>query len=152
LLLEAIRHIPTPAFLVAAGSLVAANAAGQAWLDDVAGGLAALTRAGGPDPETFQVTSSVIERRPFALVVVREVTTHGARVMVPACWGLTPREREVAACIARGSTNRQIAYDLSCAHSTVENHITSILSKANVANRASLIAAMLAGLSEHDLR
>jgi DNA-binding CsgD family transcriptional regulator/tetratricopeptide (TPR) repeat protein len=48
---------------------------------------------------------------------------------------LTPREREVAALIARGFANRQIATNLGTSHETVRIHVRHILKKLGVASR-----------------
>jgi DNA-binding CsgD family transcriptional regulator len=50
--------------------------------------------------------------------------------------GLSAREVEVLRLVAAGRTNREIAVALSIAEKTVERHITHILTKANLANRA----------------
>jgi len=61
--------------------------------------------------------------------------------------GLTPRELEVLALLARGSTNRQIARQLSISPKTVGNHVERIYAKADVNCRASAILfAMQHGL------
>lgn len=52
---------------------------------------------------------------------------------------LTPREREVLELIAQGANNRQIAEKLVLSDKTVRNHITSIFSKLQVADRAQAI-------------
>jgi non-specific serine/threonine protein kinase len=49
---------------------------------------------------------------------------------------LTPREREVAALIARGYTNRQIAQELIITEGTVASHVVHILNKLGVGSRA----------------
>ncbi len=49
--------------------------------------------------------------------------------------GLTAREREVAALIAQGKSNRQIADELVLSERTVENHIGNILSKLGFDSR-----------------
>ena len=49
---------------------------------------------------------------------------------------LTPREREVAALIARGLTNRQIAADLVIAETTADRHVSNILGKLDFATRS----------------
>ena len=53
---------------------------------------------------------------------------------------LTPREREVAALIARGLTNQQIAVRLVVTRGTVANHVAHILSKLGLANRTQVAA------------
>jgi len=60
---------------------------------------------------------------------------------------LTPRELEVLELIAQGSSNSQIAEKLVITDKTVRNHITSIFSKLQVADRAhAIIKAREAGL------
>lgn len=49
---------------------------------------------------------------------------------------LTRREREVVAQLARGRTNREIADSLVISERTVENHVSSVLSKLNLETRA----------------
>jgi len=53
---------------------------------------------------------------------------------------LTPRERELVACVAAGETNRQIAERLVIAENTVKNHIKNILDKLSLENRVQLTA------------
>jgi predicted ATPase/DNA-binding CsgD family transcriptional regulator len=53
---------------------------------------------------------------------------------------LTRREREVAALIARGLTNRQIADALFIAERTVDTHVEHILAKLGVGSRAQIAA------------
>ena len=55
---------------------------------------------------------------------------------------LTPRQRQVLEAIARGHANKQIAHDLSLAHSTISNYVSTILHTMGVPNRAA--AAVLA--------
>ena len=60
---------------------------------------------------------------------------------------LTVREREVLGLIARGFNNAKIAQELVISPKTVRNHITSIFSKLQVADRAqAIIRAREAGL------
>jgi predicted ATPase/DNA-binding CsgD family transcriptional regulator len=56
--------------------------------------------------------------------------------------GLTAREREVAAMVADGLTNRQIAERLVVSHRTVEGHIGRILTKLGLRRRTELAAWM----------
>ena len=57
--------------------------------------------------------------------------------------GLTRREREVAALVAEGLTNREIAARLVVAQRTAEGHVENILSKLGFTSR-SQVAAWLA--------
>ena len=49
--------------------------------------------------------------------------------------GLTGREVDVLACLARGRTNRQIAEALTISEKTVERHLTNIFTKLDVTSR-----------------
>jgi DNA-binding NarL/FixJ family response regulator len=55
-------------------------------------------------------------------------------------FGLTPREREVLAMVAEGRTNRQIAEALFISDKTASVHVSNILGKLGVANRAEAAA------------
>jgi DNA-binding CsgD family transcriptional regulator len=54
--------------------------------------------------------------------------------------GLTPRERDVIALIARGYSNRAIADALVISEKTTEGHVSSILSKLGYSSRAQAAA------------
>ena len=58
---------------------------------------------------------------------------------------LTRREREVAALVSRGLTNRQIASELVISGYTVNNHVANILKKLNLHSREQIAAR----LTEH---
>jgi DNA-binding CsgD family transcriptional regulator len=53
---------------------------------------------------------------------------------------LSPRQREVAALVARGFTNRQIASMLVIAEGTAERHLANIMAKLGVGSRAQIAA------------
>ena len=72
--------------------------------------------APGPDPEP---PSTLDRRQPDAL---------------------TGREREIAALVARGLTNRQIAAEMFISHRTVGAHVAAILGKRGFATRAQIAA------------
>ena len=59
--------------------------------------------------------------------------------------GLSEREREIANLIAGGASNPDIARTLFLSRKTVERHVSSILGKLEVKNRAQLAARMAAG-------
>jgi non-specific serine/threonine protein kinase len=62
---------------------------------------------------------------------------------------LSRREGEVAALIALGLTNRQIAGRLIISPATVKDHVHAILSKTGFESRTQLIAAWYGGLAGH---
>jgi DNA-binding NarL/FixJ family response regulator len=60
----------------------------------------------------------------------------------PSADRLSPREREVAALIATGATNRAIAAELHVSEKTVETHVTRVLRKLGVSSRAAVPRAL----------
>ena len=73
--------------------------------------------------------------------VMRELADH-AEPADEADLGLTGREREVLALVARGLPNKVIARELGIAEKTVKTHMSSILAKLGVTDRTQ--AALLA--------
>ena len=72
-----------------------------------------------------------------------ESQSAGARPAPPGDeLGLTPREREVMALVAQGRTNRQIAEALFISDKTASVHVSNILAKLGVANRAEAAATV----------
>src|SRR5205814_3594685 len=62
--------------------------------------------------------------------------------------GLTERERAVAAQIARGKSNREIADELGVTPGTIQTHVSSILSKLSFSSRTQIaVWAMEKGLA-----
>lgn len=58
----------------------------------------------------------------------------------PARPGLSPRERQVAAQLAHGATNRQTGRALGITERTVETHVANIMSKLGARSRAEIAA------------
>ena len=144
-LVLALEHIPTASFVISArGRILAVNRIGSTWLAADRARAAALARRGGPDPARFDVSPFASGATTSYLAVLLAPAAHVAPMLASAArWGLTRRETEVGCCILRGATNRRIAADLACSLKTVEHHVSSILRKVDVENRASLILALL---------
>jgi len=78
-------------------------------------------------------------RRAFAMIPrARQLTQRQATKV--EFGGLTRRERQVAAVVARGLSNQEIADDLVVSIKTVEAHVTRILSKLGFSSRAQIAA------------
>jgi DNA-binding NarL/FixJ family response regulator len=67
-----------------------------------------------------------------------EVETAASKQNAEALAHLTPREQDVLALIADGSTNRDIALKLHISEGTVKSHVTHLLTRLNLRNRAQL--------------
>jgi DNA-binding NarL/FixJ family response regulator len=67
-------------------------------------------------------------------------TLSSGRIVKQAHDGLTAREREVAALIVQGKSNRAIAEELVVGGSTVEAHIGHIFTKLGFTSRAQIAA------------
>ncbi len=52
---------------------------------------------------------------------------------------LTPREREIVGRVVSGRTNKEIAFDLRIAGSTVAGHLTSAMRKLAIPSRVALV-------------
>jgi DNA-binding NarL/FixJ family response regulator len=62
----------------------------------------------------------------------------GSQAVPEAFAQLTPREREVLNLVALGLTNRDIAQQLYISEGTVKTHVTHLLTRLNLRNRAQL--------------
>ena len=58
---------------------------------------------------------------------------------------LTPREVEVARCLAYGASNKQIAQKLDVSDFTVRDHVSCLLRKFKVDSRARLAVKLSSG-------
>jgi len=65
--------------------------------------------------------------------------------VAPCVAALTPRERQVAAHVARGFSNRNIAAILGTSPNTVHNQVAAIFTKLGVGNRTALAWLLLGG-------
>ena len=57
--------------------------------------------------------------------------------------GLTLREKEIVLFIARGLSNKQIAYDLNLSIKTVKTHVTHVMEKLHAGNRTDAVIISL---------
>lgn len=88
----------------------------------------AVQRVAGGDP----MLSPDITRRLIERVSEGASARERARTALDA---LSPRERDVAAAIARGRTNAEIAAELFMSVPTVKGHVTQVMLKLGVSNR-----------------
>ncbi|MGH2589144.1 MAG: response regulator [Dehalococcoidia bacterium] len=90
----------------------------------------------------------------FSPAIARRLMSYFAgvrtQVAAQAFPELTEREREVLARIAAGRGNGEIAQELGLSLKTVQNHVSNVLSKLQVADRAqAILRAREAGLGGH---
>ena len=105
--------------MAALGSTLGAEAFARAW------------EAGRRLPLDESVAEALMPSQPAAPPLAPSGTRSGP---------LTRREREVAALIARGMTNRQIAEELFIAERTADTHVEHILAKLGLASRSQVAA------------
>jgi len=79
-------------------------------------------------------STAIAERR----VAEPSAPTHPPPIAGDAGAALTPRQREVAALIARGLTNQQIADRLVLTKGTVANHVEHILARLSSSSRTQI--------------
>lgn len=103
----------------------------------------------GPDTSASDLTSAVqrvaagdvVYSAPLtALLLSRLSIRSGERTTRAGLYALTPREREIAALLADGLSNKLIGRRLCIAHPTVKNHVHSILAKWDVQSRGEVAA------------
>jgi DNA-binding NarL/FixJ family response regulator len=151
-------------FSEAEASLHAARAYAEAqgapatiWRTQVAlGRVFAAQRRRAEATEAFAAARACVEALAMTLVAdnpLRQTFVNASAARLPrlrtesprraakvAFGGLTPREREVAALIARARTNREIADALVVGERTVETHVENILSKLGLNSRREVVA------------
>lgn len=93
------------------------------------GALSFLTKD-APQEELLQAIRAAAQKRPFVTPLVASVLD--AEYATP---DLSNRELEVLELMARGFSNKQIAFELQVAGDTAKNHVKSILKKLGVQDR-----------------
>lgn len=149
-LLEAALHatleeVPRAAFIAnGTGGVLYANAAGRAMLDRHPGDTRLAIAGAVSSGSSAELTSTPVRapgRAPVNLVMARARDGIGGRLTRMARrWELTPRQRQVLALAVAGKANKTIAAALRCSERTIELHMTALLTRAGVDNRASLVA------------
>jgi DNA-binding CsgD family transcriptional regulator len=146
----ALEALPSAGYLVSQGGQVLhANAAGLAALarepDALRQALRAALDAPGLEAQGFRLTRVEAAGQQPSYVAVQEGAGAEAMARVDRMaqrWGLTARQREVLAGLARGHSNRALAQVLGCAEKTVEVHVSAVLEKSGVGSRAALLAQL----------
>jgi len=128
--------------LDASGNLLISNQDGQQLLQQDAA-LAEALRRGQVDPKRFLVRP-LAEFPGHALLIQKLAQAPSARVDSAARrWNLTRRQTEVLHQLLEGQGNRSIARRLGCAEKTVEVHVSKILARSGLSNRAAVISHLL---------
>ena len=149
-LAAAMEALRVPAFLVRGVNVVHANALGRARIEahlNATREVIAQAWAGHP-PAGVEVTAVRSPGAPdHALIVMRAMPddVESRAALLAARWGLTRRQREVLAWVARGCSNKAVGLRLGCAESTVELHVTNILRKSGYGSRAQIVAGFWTG-------
>ncbi len=93
------------------------------------------------EAEFGEVLSRLADDEPIlSPPLARKLLSEFARIKERSDDGLTKREKEVLALVARGATNREIAGELFVSESTVDFHMRNILAKLHLRNRAQVVA------------
>ena len=77
--------------------------------------------------------------------VVAHLIRNGRWIPTANALPLTPRQREVIMLIAKGHTDKAIGQSLGITTATAQKHVTNLLRRLSVPNRAAAVAAMSAG-------
>jgi DNA-binding NarL/FixJ family response regulator len=129
--------------------LVVTVAAGEADVLEAleAGAAGYLLKDSEPDEIVRAVEAAVEGDTPLSPRIARLVVQRarmapgGPESAIQVVEELTEREREVLRLLADGLDNREIANQLFLSPTTVKRHVSSIVAKLGVANRAELAAA-----------
>ncbi|MBI4729541.1 MAG: response regulator transcription factor [Acidobacteria bacterium] len=77
---------------------------------------------------------------PLSRGLATKIIRHLASGSATEATQLTPREGEILRLVAEGKTNREVAADRSISEETVKFHMTNILRKLHLENRAQVVA------------
>lgn len=94
-----------------------------------------------PREELFAAVRAAAEGRTVLSPAVASRLVTAVRTPAAADTGLSARENEVLALVAKGTANRAIAAELFISEATVKTHLTHIYAKLGVNDRAAAVAA-----------
>lgn len=101
-------------------------------------------RAQGASGQWYGIQASLAEPESHggdaAVVVVRPVIAREVASMLTDVYGLSRREREVVAAVARGLTTKEIAAELGLSPHTVKEHLDRACEKTGARGRKALVA------------
>ncbi|OLC52313.1 MAG: hypothetical protein AUH85_17360 [Chloroflexi bacterium 13_1_40CM_4_68_4] len=80
----------------------------------------------------------------FSRRVLADLIRNGHWLRATNALPLTPRQREVILLIAKGAADKEIAQRLGISTATAQKHVTNLLHRLNVPNRAAAVAVMSA--------
>ncbi|GIH95978.1 helix-turn-helix transcriptional regulator [Planobispora siamensis] len=106
----------------------------------------AVIRVRGDSGRWVGIHASVLQDRrgqagPVSVVFEPATAMQIVPIIVEA-YALTPREREVTECVARGHTTAEIATRLHLSTHTVRDHLKAIFAKVDVGSRGELVARL----------
>jgi DNA-binding CsgD family transcriptional regulator len=103
-------------------------------------------RARGRSGRWYQLHASLAEPdtegRNSIIVTVRPLEPRERGALLTELYGLSPREREVAAACARGETTKEIATALGISPHTVKEHLDRACEKVGARGRKALVARL----------
>lgn len=99
-----------------------------------AGALGYLQKSASRDELLTAIRTVAAGQTSLPLEIERRLRTLGAEP------GITPREREILTRVAQGNANKEIAADLGISEDTVKQHVSRILVKLRVNDRAQATA------------
>jgi DNA-binding CsgD family transcriptional regulator len=103
-------------------------------------------RARGRSGRWYQLQASLAEPDPDGrnrvIVTVRPLEPRERGALLTELYGLSPREREVAAACARGETTKEIASALGVSPHTVKEHLDRACEKVGARGRKALVARL----------
>jgi DNA-binding CsgD family transcriptional regulator len=147
----ALQSIASAALIIDAdGAVLQANDVARSMLDAPAAtlreDLGSIARSKGDHPDWSISSIETNGRNTTMLVVSRHPNTAdlagGRLALAERRWQLSPQQSRVLAKVADGTPNRTIAAMLEISERTVEAHVTALLAKAEVENRAELVAKL----------